>query len=79
MTEAQHNYIVDNEFEDFVAGDVLPWFLEFFDVPLTGIFLGEATTSNYVVENEFENVPNPIEDWGVDNIFEDNEVDDDDD
>ncbi len=76
---ANHNYVVDNEFEDFVVGDVRPGILDFFDLPPTGIFLGGDTTGNYVIENEFEDVANPIEDLGVGNIVEDNEFEEDDD
>ena len=68
------NYIADNKFEDFVAGDVLPDILDFYGLPPTGIFLDLDTSENHVFENLFKNVPNPIEDLGTDNVIEDNVV-----
>lgn len=68
------NYIADNKFEDFVAGDVLPWPLDFFGLPPTGIFLETESSENYVIENMFKSVPHPIEDQGTDNVIEDNVV-----
>jgi hypothetical protein len=71
---AHENYIADNKFEDFVPGDVLPGLLDFFGLPPTGIFLDFESSENYVIENKFKNVPNPIEDLGVDNVIEDNVI-----
>ena len=71
---AQNNLFIDNEFKNFVPGDVLPGLLDWLGLPPTGILLSPDSFDNYVIRNSFKNVPVPIEDLGIDNVIEDNVI-----